>query len=83
MCKTFRPLFKGIIVANNNLNPETGLKKMIDGDADMVSFGRLYISNPDLGYRILNNKKINDKWNMATFYTPGPEGYVDYKTYEE
>jgi N-ethylmaleimide reductase len=56
---------------------------MIDGDADMVSFGRLYISNPDLGYRILNNKKINDKWNMATFYTPGPEGYVDYKTYEE
>jgi N-ethylmaleimide reductase len=41
---------------------------MREGTCDAVSFGRLYISNPDLAERILNGWEINRKWDMKTFY---------------
>lgn len=51
----------------------------------MVSFGRLYISNPDLTERILKGQEINNKWEFATFYGShhGAKGYVDYPFYEQ
>ena len=54
VCKAFRPYYKGIIIGNDSLNEVTGLAKMREGACDAVSFGRLYISNPDLAERILN-----------------------------
>lgn len=45
--------------------------------ADGVSFGRSYISNPDLAERISNDWEITD-YDRSTFYTPGPKGYTDY-----
>lgn len=48
VCRTLKPYFRGTIVANNNFNPTTGLEKIQAGEAEMVSFGRLYIVNPDL-----------------------------------
>ncbi|KAG9081861.1 hypothetical protein FRC06_005363 [Ceratobasidium sp. 370] len=42
-----------------------------------VAFGRLFIANPDLPERFLSGTALN-KYNRATFYTPGPVGYIDY-----
>lgn len=49
--KTFRPLYKGTIVANL-VKPEQVEQLIRDGLVDMVTFGRLYIANPDLKLRI-------------------------------
>ncbi len=49
----------------------------------MVSFGKLYISNPDLAERICKGLKLNEKWDFTTFYgyQLGAKGYTDYPFY--
>ena len=49
------------------------------GAADLVAFGRSFISNPDLGRRLREGAPLN-KANSATFYGGGAEGYTDYPT---
>ena len=51
----------------------------------MISFGRLYVSNPDLAERILKGQEPNKNWVFATFYghQHGAKGYTDYPFYEE
>ena len=34
----------------------------------MVSFGRLYVSNPDLAERIVNGWEVNSEWDSKTFF---------------
>lgn len=52
------------------------------GSADLVSFGKLYISNPDLVERLRKNAPLTPA-DPATFYSKGAEGYVDYPVYGE
>ena len=66
--KTLRPFFKGLIINNNGLDAESGLKKIREGSCDGVSFGKLYISNPDLAERIIKGNPLNKSINVATFY---------------
>lgn len=47
------------------------------GEADLIAFGRNYISNPDLAERLKHDIPLTPP-NRATFYTQGPEGYIDY-----
>lgn len=68
--KTLRPFFKGLVVANNEFTPETGLQKMEEGSCDAVSFARLYITNPDLEERILKHLPLNTDYDYSTFYGP-------------
>lgn len=49
---------------------------------DMKSFARAFIPNPDLVERIKNNLPLNQP-KFDLFYTPGPEGYVDYPVFAE
>jgi hypothetical protein len=37
-----------VLIGNNGFNPESGLKKIREDICDGISFGKLYISNPDL-----------------------------------
>ena len=48
VCKTLRPFFTGILIGNDSFEPESGLNYIREGSVDMISFGRLYVSNPDL-----------------------------------
>tara|TARA_R110000796_G_scaffold88850_6_gene191961 strand:- start:17574 stop:18671 length:1098 start_codon:yes stop_codon:yes gene_type:complete len=82
IAKHFRPLYKGTLMINANFNQETGNKVIADGDADLVAFGKPYISNPDLVERFENNDDLA-AWDTDTFYTPGKKGYTDYTTIEE
>jgi N-ethylmaleimide reductase len=63
---------------NAGFNQEKGNAVIEDGDADLVSFAKLYISNPDLVERFENNLELAD-WDQDTFYTPGEKGYIDYQ----
>jgi len=49
-------------------------------DADLVAFGRYFVSNPDLPLRIKQGLPLSD-YDRNTFYTFDARGYVDYPTY--
>ena len=70
--------FGGVYVMNQQLTKEASESLINDGHADAVSFGVLFIANPDLPKRLLLNSDLN-KPISETFYTPGAEGYTDYK----
>jgi 2,4-dienoyl-CoA reductase-like NADH-dependent reductase (Old Yellow Enzyme family) len=69
--------FGGHVIANEGLSPESAEKKVQDGIADSVSFGKLYISNPDLVERIQASAPLAE-FDTNTFYSPGAKGYTDY-----
>jgi N-ethylmaleimide reductase len=47
------------------------------GYADIVAFGKAYISNPDLVHRLRDDLPLN-AWNSERFYGGGADGYTDY-----
>ncbi|HEX4695390.1 alkene reductase [Sphingomonas sp.] len=63
------------------LNQEYTLKKaeadIASGLADGIAFGRKFIANPDLVERLRSGAELTPD-NFRTWYTPGPEGYIDY-----
>ncbi|WP_439131012.1 alkene reductase [Polaribacter sp.] len=78
----FRPLYNGNLMINGGFNQETGNKVIENGFADLVAFGKLFISNPDLAERFEKNLELAD-WDNDTFYTPGNKGYTDYEKAKE
>lgn len=74
-----RQVFKGPLILNGSYTRETAIDAIEKGNADAISFGRLYISNPDLPERFRVNAPLNPV-DVTTFYTPGPKGYTDYPT---
>ena len=50
------------------------------GRADLVSFGRLFIANPDLVQRLTDDAPLNALMSQETFYGGGAHGYTDYPT---
>jgi len=81
VCKTFRPYFNGAIIANNLFTPETGAQAIESGVCDFISFGRLYIANPDLVERAKNSWPYA-KFDPSTLFSPDAKGYTDYPTYK-
>jgi len=78
----FRPLYQGNIITNGGYNKETGERAIASGNAELVSFGKLYLANPDLVQRFSTNAKLNEP-NVQTFYGRGNTeeaavGYTDY-----
>ena len=77
IAKRYRPMFKGTLMINSNFNRENGNRIIDEGFADLVAYGKLFISNPDLVERFALNAEITP-WDDKTFYTPEPKGYTDY-----
>ncbi|MEH6680214.1 MAG: alkene reductase [Sediminicola sp.] len=77
----YRPLYKGTLMINNEFTRETGNKVIENGNADLVAYGKLFISNPDLPERFRQGATLAE-WDKDTFYTPGPKGYIDYPSLE-
>lgn len=78
----FRPLYDGIIIGNCGYTKEDAEKRIAEGNADMIAFGRPFITNPDLPERFRNNWPIEPAEDMSLWYTAGPEGYTDYQPYK-
>jgi N-ethylmaleimide reductase len=78
MFRHFRLIFKGPLVANVKMDRERGNRLIVEGLADLIAFGRPYITNPDLVERFAAKAPLNDNIKSETIYGPGPEGYIDY-----
>ncbi|KAL3744673.1 hypothetical protein ACJRO7_013874 [Eucalyptus globulus] len=78
LMRTWRRAYQGTFICSGGFTRELGMKAIADGDADLVSYGRLFIANPDLVLRFKINAPLN-KYVRKTFYTQDPVvGYTDY-----
>lgn len=77
-----RRIFQGKIVAAGGFEPDTAEAIVEKGDADAVTFGRHFLSNPDLPRRIREGLPLNP-YDRNTFYTFDARGYTDYPFYSE
>ena len=69
--------WSGPIVTNNNLKHDSAEAVLQAGQAEAVSFGRAYISNPDLVERMQAGAPLA-KPDFALLYTGEERGYIDY-----
>ncbi|MEQ1550937.1 alkene reductase [Sphingorhabdus sp.] len=76
-----RKVFTNPLVLNQEYTLETAQADIASGLADAISFGRPYISNPDLVERLRSGAEIAPD-NFKTWYSPGAEGYTDYPALE-
>lgn len=82
IAKRYRPIYKGTLVINGGFDQEKGNRVIEEGDADLVAYGKLFISNPDLPRRFELGAELTD-WDSRTFYSQGGKGYTDYPLLEE
>lgn len=78
-----RQQFDGAWMVNNGYNREMAIEAVSSGHADLVSFGRLFLANPDLVERLLKNATLNVPMDQRTFYGGGAHGYIDYPTLQQ
>ena len=76
-----RSAFGGTIIVNGGLDKEKAESILMGGKADLIAFGRAYLANPDLVYKMVNDLPLNSP-DEETFYTPGEKGYTDYPVAE-
>ncbi len=75
-----KKIFKGTVIVAGGFEPDTAEEIIKKGDADLVAFGRHFISNPDLPHRIQLGQPLNP-YDRATFYGGNAHGYTDYPSY--
>jgi N-ethylmaleimide reductase len=72
-----RKKFRRTLMLNGGYDAVNGNDAVASGRADLVSFGVLFLANPDLPERFRQNAPLNDA-DMSTYYTGGEKGYTDY-----
>lgn len=77
-----RPLFNGALLLGGGLDRESAASLIASRDADAAVFGSLYLANPDLLQRFVAGAPLNAP-ERETFYTDGPQGYIDYPVLEQ
>lgn len=74
--------FGGTLIVTGGLTKQTAERLVQEGLTDLVGFGTLFISNPDLPERLRNGWPLA-QGDQSTFYGGGAKGYTDYPTYQD
>jgi N-ethylmaleimide reductase len=69
-------------MVNNGYQRQMAMDIVASGAADLVSFGRPYIANPDLARRLREDLPFA-AFDKTTLYAGGARGYTDYPTFDE
>ncbi len=77
-----RKVWKGTLIVNGGYDRERAEAALARSTADFVSFGRLFIANPDLPARFQKNAPLNVP-DRASFYGGDERGYIDYPSLGE
>ena len=78
----FRPIWNGVLITAGGFTGETAEAAIAEGHADVVAFGRIFISNPDLPRRLQHGFPLTP-YNRKTFYGGDAAGYTDYPEHGE
>lgn len=74
-----RETFNGKLLLGMGYDKAQGNEALASGQGDAIVIGHHYISNPDMVERLKAEAEIVEP-DQATFYSQGPEGYIDYPT---
>jgi N-ethylmaleimide reductase len=74
----FRAVFNGPLMGNCGYTQATAETAVAAGHADLIAFGRPFISNPDLVERFAHGWELNPPAEMTVWSAPGPAGYTDF-----
>jgi len=77
LTQKLRGIYKGVYMTNGGYDRDRAERVLERGDADLVSFGRLFLANPDLPERFSQDVALNEP-DEATFYGGDERGYTDY-----
>ncbi|KJK24366.1 NADH:flavin oxidoreductase [Burkholderiaceae bacterium 16] len=76
-----RRWFKGTLMVAGGFTGDSAEQIVAEGGADLVAFGRLFISNPDLPLRLHHGVPLS-RYDRSTFYGGDAQGYTDYPTHD-
>ena len=77
----YRPVWKGVLMTAGGFTGEAAEAAVAEGHADIIAFGRIFISNPDLPDRLQHGYPLTS-YNRKTFYGGDAAGYTDYPVYD-
>ncbi|WP_421656411.1 hypothetical protein [Leptothermofonsia sp. ETS-13] len=69
----FRSVYHSTLISAGGHDRESGERAIANSDADLIAFGRLHISNPDLVERFAHNAPLNP-YDRSTFYGGDAKG---------
>lgn len=72
-----RAAFRGLFILAGGFDRASAESVLEAGQADLIAFARPFLANPDRVERMRADAALNPV-DMATFYTPGHQGYTDY-----
>lgn len=81
--ETIRGKFKNTIILSGGYTLASAEEAISSGLGDLVSFGRPFLTNPDLVTRFQKNFPLNIKLDANTLYSSDAKGYTDYPVFEE
>ncbi len=73
----FREFFKRTLILSGGYDAARAESDLEGGKCDLIAVGRPFLANPDLIERWKVKAELNAP-DAATFYVPGPKGYIDY-----
>lgn len=79
----FRTVFTGPLIGNCGYEQATAEAAIQAGRADLIAFGRPFISNPDLVERFAKGWRLNPPAPMDVWYSFESQGYTDFPVYAE
>jgi len=78
----FRGVYSGTLMGNCGYTQDAAEAAIQAGHAELVAFGRPYISNPDLVERFAHGWPLAPAADMSRWYSFGPEGYADFPPFQ-
>lgn len=79
--EAYRKAFSGTLIYAGKYTKERAEEALAKGWADLIAFGRPFIANPDLPYRLENNLPLNTP-DRTSFFGGDGKGYTDYSFYK-
>lgn len=79
--KDFRTVYSGTLMGNCGYDRLKAEETIAAGDADLIAFGRPFISNPDLVERFTHDWPLAPEAEMAVWYSFDEKGYADFPPY--
>ena len=74
-------VYKGALIGNCGYTQETAEAAIASGQADLIAFGRSFISNPDLVERFTNGWELSPPADVTVWSAPDAKGYTDFPCY--
>lgn len=81
--QTIRKKFENTLILSGGYTQARAEEDLASGFADLVAFGKPFITNPDLAERFQKKFPLNIKLDASTLYTPGAKGFTDYPVFED